>query len=130
MAGPTTSGAPEGGPKKGKSKAKKVKKNIQSGTGTKANIGCPAAGKTGTTDNFNDAWYDGYTPHLAVKVDSRTQVPAEYVKGGEITLNISPNAVHKLLSPAEMGELFKVLVVGKGVALPPVLMASDRAYRL
>jgi stringent starvation protein B len=26
----------------------------------------------------------------------RTQVPAEYVKGGEITLNISPNAVHKL----------------------------------
>jgi SAM-dependent MidA family methyltransferase len=40
------------------------------------------------------------------------------------------NAVHKLLSPAEMGELFKVLVVGKGVTLSPVLMASDRAYRL
>ena len=39
---------------------------------------------------------NGYTPHIAVKVDSRTQVPAEYVKGGEITLNISPNAVHKL----------------------------------
>ena len=39
---------------------------------------------------------NGYTPHLAVKVDSRTQVPAEYVKNGEITLNISPNAVHKL----------------------------------
>ncbi|QBE63482.1 class I SAM-dependent methyltransferase [Pseudoduganella lutea] len=40
------------------------------------------------------------------------------------------NAVHKLLSPAEMGELFKVLVVGKGVELAPALMASDRAYRL
>jgi stringent starvation protein B len=39
---------------------------------------------------------NGYTPHLAVKVDSRTQVPQEYVKNGEITLNISPNAVHKL----------------------------------
>jgi stringent starvation protein B len=39
---------------------------------------------------------NGYTPHLAVKVDSRTQVPNEYVKNGEITLNISPNAVHKL----------------------------------
>ncbi len=39
---------------------------------------------------------NGYTPHIAVRVDSRTQVPAEYVKGGEITLNISPNAVHKL----------------------------------
>jgi stringent starvation protein B len=39
---------------------------------------------------------NGYTPHIAVKVDSRTQVPAEYVKNGEITLNISPTAVHKL----------------------------------
>ena len=40
------------------------------------------------------------------------------------------NALHKLLSPAEMGELFKVLVIGKGLALPPELQASDRSYRL
>ena len=39
---------------------------------------------------------NGYTPHLAVKVDSRTQVPAEHVRNGEITLNVSPGAVHKL----------------------------------
>jgi len=39
---------------------------------------------------------NGYTPHLAVRVDAHVQVPAEYVKGGEITLNISPTAVHKL----------------------------------
>jgi stringent starvation protein B len=39
---------------------------------------------------------NGYTPHVAVKVDSRTQVPSEYVKNGEITLNVSPSAVHKL----------------------------------
>jgi stringent starvation protein B len=39
---------------------------------------------------------NGYTPHIAVRVDSRTQVPAEYVKNAEITLNISPAAVHKL----------------------------------
>ena len=39
---------------------------------------------------------NGYTPHLAVKVDSRTQVPPEFVKNGEITLNIGPTAVHKL----------------------------------
>ena len=47
---------------------------------------------------------NGYTPHLAVKVDSRTQVPQEYVKGGEITLNISPNAVHKLQMGNELIE--------------------------
>jgi penicillin-binding protein 1A len=39
--------------------------NVLGGTGTHANIGCPAAGKTGTTDNFNDAWFVGYTPKLA-----------------------------------------------------------------
>jgi len=47
---------------------------------------------------------NGYTPHLAVKVDSRTQVPQEYVKNGEITLNISPNAVHKLQLGNELVE--------------------------
>ena len=46
-----------------------LKQNVQSGTGTKANvIGCPAAGKTGTTDSYNDAWFDGYTPNLATAV--------------------------------------------------------------
>ena len=39
---------------------------------------------------------NGYTPHIAVKVDARAQVPVEFVKNGEITLNISPGAVHKL----------------------------------
>jgi stringent starvation protein B len=47
---------------------------------------------------------NGYTPHVAVKVDSRTQVPAEYVKNGEITLNISPTAVHKLQMGNELIE--------------------------
>jgi penicillin-binding protein 1A len=45
-----------------------LKQNIQAGTGTAANIGCPAAGKTGTTDNFRDAWFVGFTPKLATSV--------------------------------------------------------------
>src|SRR4051812_47421033 len=47
---------------------KVLEQNVQSGTGTQANIGCPAAGKTGTTDNFADAWFVGYTPDLATSV--------------------------------------------------------------
>jgi stringent starvation protein B len=47
---------------------------------------------------------NGYTPHLAVKVDSRAQVPQEYVKNGEITLNISATAVHKLQMGNELIE--------------------------
>ena len=40
------------------------------------------------------------------------------------------NAVQKLTSPAEMGELFKVLVLGKRVTLPPTLVRGDRSHRL
>jgi len=47
---------------------------------------------------------NGYTPHLAVKVDSRTQVPSEYVKNDEITLNVSASAVHKLQMGNELIE--------------------------
>jgi len=39
-------------------------------------------------------------------------------------------AVQKLLSPAEMGELFKVLVVGQGVELPEAIVRADRSHRL
>jgi stringent starvation protein B len=38
----------------------------------------------------------GYTPYLAVKVDASTTVPMEYVKKGEIVLNISFGATSGL----------------------------------
>lgn len=38
----------------------------------------------------------GYTPYISVKVDSHTRVPNEYVKDGEIILNISHDAAHHL----------------------------------
>ena len=38
----------------------------------------------------------GLTPYLAVAVDSQTRVPMEFVKDGEIVLNLSPNATHNL----------------------------------
>ncbi|MFB6274933.1 MAG: transglycosylase domain-containing protein [Halothece sp.] len=41
---------------------------IQSGTGTKAQIGRPAAGKTGTTTSGRDVWFVGYVPQLATAV--------------------------------------------------------------
>ena len=38
----------------------------------------------------------GYTPHIAVKVDASTTVPMEYVRKGEIVLNISYGATSGL----------------------------------
>ena len=41
---------------------------IERGTGVAADIGRPAAGKTGTTDDYADAWFVGYTPQLVTAV--------------------------------------------------------------
>jgi len=41
---------------------------VDRGTGVKARIGRPVAGKTGTTDGNADAWFVGYTPELATSV--------------------------------------------------------------
>jgi penicillin-binding protein 1A len=41
---------------------------ITSGTGTAANYGCPAAGKTGTAENYENAWFVGYTPRMSTAV--------------------------------------------------------------
>ena len=45
-----------------------LQQNMIGGTGTRAQIGCPAAGKTGTTDNNTDAWFVGFTPRLSTAV--------------------------------------------------------------
>jgi len=62
---------------------------------------------------------NGYTPHVAVKVDSKTQVPSEYVKNGEITLNVSPSAVHKLQMGNELIEFSaRFAGVARQIAVP------------
>ena len=48
---------------------KAMEGNIQRGTGTNAQLsGCTAAGKTGTTSSFTDAWFDGFTTGLNTAV--------------------------------------------------------------
>jgi penicillin-binding protein 1A len=41
---------------------------ITSGTARRANIGRPAAGKTGTSQKHRDVWFVGYTPQLVTAV--------------------------------------------------------------
>jgi penicillin-binding protein 1A len=81
-----------------------LKQNVTSGTGTRASIGCPSAGKTGTTDRNNDAWYAGYTPRLSTAVwvgfpDAQVQMTGLYhganVDGGTFPAEIWGNYMRR-----------------------------------
>ena len=39
---------------------------------------------------------NGFTPYIAVQVDTRTRVPREFIRDGQIVLNIGPEASNKL----------------------------------
>lgn len=69
---------------------------IARGTGTAAQIGRPAAGKTGTTQRYRDAWFVGYTPQLVTAVwvgyphaqQEMTDVHGRKVTGGSFPAQI------------------------------------------
>ena len=74
-----------------------LQQNIQRGTGTRAATGCPAAGKTGTTDLNTDAWFAGFTPRLSTAVwvgypNDRTQMNGLFY-GGNVDGGTFPAAI-------------------------------------
>jgi membrane peptidoglycan carboxypeptidase len=71
-----------------------LQQNMKRGTGQSAQIGCPAAGKTGTTQNFRDAWFAGYTPRTA------TVVWVGYPKRARPMLNVHGKRVTGSTFPA------------------------------
>ncbi|HEX6674483.1 MAG TPA: transglycosylase domain-containing protein [Actinomycetes bacterium] len=62
---------------------------ISNGTAVAAQIGRPAAGKTGTTQDYRDAWFVGYTPNLATAVwmgYPQRELPMRNIEGvGRVT---------------------------------------------
>jgi membrane peptidoglycan carboxypeptidase len=75
------------------------------GTGFRAAIGRPLAGKTGTTSNFVDAWFTGFTPQLATSVwvgDPARQTPMrDRFNGGPVYGGTFPALIfHDYMAPA------------------------------
>lgn len=72
---------------------------IRAGTGRRASIGRPAAGKTGTTSDYHDAWFVGYTPNLVASVwignDDNTSLGGIY--GGTVPATIWKNFMTEAL---------------------------------
>jgi penicillin-binding protein 1A len=83
-----------------------LEQNMQYGTGTDAYFGRPAAGKTGTTDNYADAWFCGFTPQL------EATVWIGYPRGEVPMLNVHGIAVSGPTFPATIWKSFMVTAVG------------------
>jgi penicillin-binding protein 1A len=54
---------------------------VQRGTGVAAGLPRPAAGKTGTSEEWRDAWFDGYVPQLATSVWVGNPIPVQNYDG-------------------------------------------------
>jgi penicillin-binding protein 1A len=79
------------------------------GTGFRAAVGRPLAGKTGTTTNFADAWFTGFTPQLATSVwvgDPARQLPmADRFNGGPVYGGTFPALIfHDYMAAALVGQ--------------------------
>ncbi len=63
---------------------------ITHGTATRAAFGRPAAGKTGTTQNWRDAWFMGFTPDwmCGVWIGNDDNTPMNKITGGNIPAEI------------------------------------------
>jgi penicillin-binding protein 1A len=81
-----------------------LEQNMQSGTGTRAAFGRPAAGKTGTNEEYKDAWFAGYTPDLATTVwigYTRAEIPMQNVHGIAVSGGSFPAEIWRLfMEPA------------------------------
>jgi penicillin-binding protein 1A len=85
-----------------------LENNVTSGTGTAAQTGCPAAGKTGTTDEHSDGWFVGYTPALSTAVwvgypDAQQSMYTEYY-GGPVAGGTFPAEIWGDYTQSVMGD--------------------------
>ena len=81
---------------------------VQHGTGTAAALARPVAGKTGTAENYQDAWFCGYVPQLATCVwvgYPKAEIPLDNVEGvGAVFGGSLPAEIwHRFMAAATAG---------------------------
>jgi penicillin-binding protein 1A len=85
-----------------------LEENIDYGTGVGADYGQPAAGKTGTTEEWSDAWFCGYTPRLGTTVwvgYPKAKIPMTSVHGIRVTGGSFPAQIWRLFMSSAIGQL-------------------------
>ena len=89
---------------------------VESGTGRAALLDRPAAGKTGTTQDFHDAWFVGYTADLiaGVWVGNDDNEPMKRVTGGSLPVRIW----HDFMVAGVSGQPPRALLAGAPSEIP------------
>jgi penicillin-binding protein 1A len=97
---------------------------VRSGTGKRAQLsdGRPVAGKTGTTENYGDAWFVGYTPQLVAAVwvgypTKLTPMLTEY-NGDAVAGGTFPALIWKSFMEKAMAYLHDPPTDFPGISLP------------
>ena len=100
-----------------------LEQNVLYGTGTRANFGRPAAGKTGTTDDHADAWFCGYLPNLQATVwvgYPQGEIPMQNVHGIAVAGGSFPAEIWRRVHGA--GD---AVLAGAGLLAPEDLSELD-----
>jgi len=83
-----------------------LEENMRSGTGTGAYFGKTSAGKTGTTDNYADAWFCGFVPGLEATIwigYPQGEIPMTSVHGISVSGPTFPATIWKLFMERAAG---------------------------
>jgi penicillin-binding protein 1A len=86
--------------------ARILKMNVQSGTGTGADPGYVVGGKTGTTDDFGDAWFAGITTNASTVVwvgYPNAKIPMTAVHGIRVAGGTFPATIWRLFMAGAFG---------------------------
>jgi penicillin-binding protein 1A len=96
---------------------------VEGGTGTAAKLGRPVAGKTGTSQNYENAWFVGYTPTLATAVwmgHPRGNISMGRVTGGSVPARIWKAFMTRAVKDVEVTDFTEPA---------PIESLADRAKR-
>ena len=101
---------------------------INAGTGSQARalgFRLPAAGKTGTTNNYNDAWFIGYTPKLVVGVWVGFDTPHTIMRNG-FAASVAVPLWAKFMAEATQGDKPEWFRVPESIVAADICPASGR----
>jgi penicillin-binding protein 1A len=111
-----------------------MRETVTSGTARRADLpGWPVAGKTGTSQDFRDAWFVGFTSQLVTGVwlGNDDNTPTKKITGGGLPLEVWSQfmkAAHRGKLPSDLpGDAIAAIALpGMNVPVPPASVSGGR----